>query len=85
MATEPPGAGRYVLIGCLLGALAALAVVGGGLLAAGVDTAGAAGIAGVAAFWGGLGFGGMMGGVAHAAKLEGAPEAPIHRGHGHEG
>jgi hypothetical protein len=71
MATEPPGVGRFVLVGCLIGAIVALAVVGGGLLAAGVDTAGAAGIAAVSAFWGGLGFGGMMGGVAHAAKREG--------------
>jgi hypothetical protein len=72
MATEAPGVGRFVLVGCLIGASSALALVGGGLLAAGVDTAGAAGIAGVAAFWGGLGFGGMMGGVAHATKVESA-------------
>jgi hypothetical protein len=62
-AGELPGILRAVAIGSAIGMVLALALVGGGLLLAGRGSGVALGVGGVAAFWGGLGFGSMLGGT----------------------
>lgn len=64
----PPGTGRAVLIGTVVGALVVGLFAGGVAMAFGVSFVGAAGVAGFTAFWGGPGFGGMMGFVLHDAR-----------------
>ena len=68
--TEPPGLGKSVLIGSLIGMVLALAVVTLGLLAWGATAPESLGVAIFAAFWGGIGFGSMVGGVVFVSNLQ---------------
>ena len=64
-------------IGSAVGTLVALGLVGGGLLLAGRGMSVALGVGLVAAFWGGLGFGSMLGGtlfLVHQLEREDAEE-----------
>lgn len=70
-----PGTGRSVLIGTIAGFF----LVGGfcgltGLLF-GMDPSAALALGAFTGFWGGPGFGGMMGFVLHQSKVEAAEEA----------
>lgn len=68
--SAPPGLLRAVAIGAAVGVVAAFVFVGGGMLLAGfADTASLA-VGGMAAFWGGLGFGSMFGGVMFLTRHE---------------
>ncbi|MBN2622202.1 MAG: hypothetical protein JXA83_02480 [Acidimicrobiales bacterium] len=66
----PPGMMRAVVLGSLIGIVAAFAFVGGGMYLAGMGTSGALAVGGMAAFWGGLGFGSMFGGVWNMTRNE---------------
>ncbi|NLV54791.1 MAG: hypothetical protein GXY13_04160 [Acidimicrobiales bacterium] len=55
--------GHGVLVGSIVGVLVSFIGSGVGMLIAGVEPGGAAGFGLFVAFWGGLGFGSMMGGV----------------------
>lgn len=70
-----PGTGRAIIIGTIVGFI----VVGGfcGLagLIAGMEPSAALALAAFTGFWGGPGFGGMMGFVLHESKVEAAEEA----------
>jgi hypothetical protein len=68
MTRELPGTLRAVARGSLTGVVAALALVGGALYLSGHGAAVALGIGGMAAFWGGLGFGSMIGGTLHVIR-----------------
>ncbi len=67
---DPPGLLRSVALGSVVGVVIALVLVGGALLLAGEGTSAALAIGGMAAIWGGLGFGSMFGGVRHMTKYE---------------
>lgn len=67
---EPPGLLRAVAIGSLLGIVLAMLAVTGALLAGGSSTSEAVGIGAMAAFWGGLGFGSMVGGVIFLSRFD---------------
>jgi hypothetical protein len=67
---DPPGTLRAVAVGAAVGVVIALVVVGGALLLAGQGMSAALAIGGMAAIWGGLGFGSMFGGVRHLTKHE---------------
>jgi hypothetical protein len=66
----PPGMMRAVVLGSLIGIVAAFALVGGGMYIAGMGGSGALAVGGMAAFWGGLGFGSMIGGVWNMIRNE---------------
>jgi hypothetical protein len=66
--SDSPGVLRAVAIGAALGVVLALVGVGGGLLLAGQSMSAALAIGGMAAIWGGLGFGSMFGGVRHLTR-----------------
>jgi hypothetical protein len=67
---SPPGVGRCIGIGSGIGV--ALAFIGVALpsLLAGMEWRSAVGFGVFVAFWGGLGFGSMMGGVAYVMGLD---------------
>jgi len=65
---EVPGTLRAVALGSAIGAVAALAGVGGALALSGHSASFALGVGGMAAFWGGLGFGSMLGGTVHLVR-----------------
>lgn len=67
---EEPGLLRAVAVGSGIGAVAAMIAVGGALVLSGQGSSAALGIGGMAAFWGGLGFGSMLGGVVHLQGLQ---------------
>ena len=67
---EEPGLLRAVAVGSGIGAVAAMIAVGGALVLSGHGSPAALGIGGMAAFWGGLGFGSMLGGVVHLQAHE---------------
>jgi hypothetical protein len=67
---EEPGLLRAVAVGSGIGAVAAMVAVGGALVLSGHGSSAALGIGGMAAFWGGLGFGSMLGGVLHLQSAE---------------
>lgn len=69
--SDPTGMGRSMVIGCSIGVVVSFVGVTVGILSAG-GTAwqSAVGLGVFVAFWGGLGFGSMMGGVAWLSKLE---------------
>lgn len=67
---DPPGLLRSVALGSVVGVVIALVLVGGALLVAGEGMSAALAIGGMAAIWGGLGFGSMFGGVRHMTKYE---------------
>jgi hypothetical protein len=62
------GIGTGFVKGAAIGAVVVFLVCGGIALVAGTGIAGAIGIGAFAAFWGGPGFGGMMGAVLHDAR-----------------
>lgn len=68
--SEPPGLLRAVTIGSAIGVVATFIAVAGALLLAGQQLSAALGIGGMSAFWGGLGFGSMLGGVTHLSRQE---------------
>jgi hypothetical protein len=67
---EPPGLLRAVAIGSLVGIVLAMLAVTGALLVGGSSTSEAVGIGAMAAFWGGLGFGSMVGGVIFLSRVD---------------
>jgi hypothetical protein len=72
---EPPAAsghtGRAVVAGAALGAIFLFLVFGGMVLAAGMSVSAAVGVGAFTAFWGGVGFGGMVGMVHSHTRNEG--------------
>lgn len=73
MAPELPGTVRSIATGAAIGCVAAMAGVGGALFLSGHSTSVALGIGGMAAFWGGLGFGSMLGGTMHLMRHSDEP------------
>ncbi len=73
MTPEIPGTLRAVAVGSLIGVLLAFVAVAGTLYLTGKGTATALGIGGMAAFWGGLGFGSMLGGTLHLVRSTEGP------------
>ena len=71
---EPPGMAKALTIGVAVGVAASFFGVGGAFLAAGQPWTTAIGMGVFVAMWGGLGFGGMLGGVIWASRVEGATE-----------
>ena len=65
-----PSARKIILTGCVLGAVLSFLGVTFGMHALGAVWASALGLGLFVAFWGGLGFGAMVGGVVYATRLE---------------
>lgn len=74
---EPPGLGRMVATTSVIAAIVFFLATAIGMRLNGQSWATAVGLGLFVAFWGGLGFGGMSGGVRHALRLE-AEEAAAH-------
>lgn len=72
-ATAPRGS--PLLTGVIVGVVVSFVVVTGGLLATGQGVGASLGLGAFVAFWGGLGFGGMVGGVVWATREEAADHA----------
>ncbi len=72
---EPVGMGRAVAMGGLVGVVLAFVVSTLGMLAAGVELGSALGLGLFIGFWGGLGFGVMVGGVVWVSAHEEHPPA----------
>ena len=70
---EIPGTLRAVVRGSLIGVVVALTGISGSLYLSGHGAGVALGIGGMAAFWGGLGFGSMLGGTLHLIRHSGEP------------
>jgi len=68
--TDPPGLGRHVLIGSIVGIFLSLPLITLGALAAGQKWQSALGLGLFTSLWGGMGFGSMVGGVIYATKIE---------------
>lgn len=68
--TEPRSMAAAIALGCLVGTVVSLAIVVVTMRLLDVDWAAAIGLGFFVAFWGGLGFGSMVGGVVHADRLE---------------
>jgi len=64
------GLGRSFLIGAIVGGLITFVVTAGITLMATGDVGPAVGVGAFAAFWGGPGFGGMLGAVSAASRAE---------------
>ncbi len=62
------GMGKAFIMGSVIGFVASFTLFGGVALAAGLGTGAALGIGAFTAFWGGPGFGGMMGAVLHFSR-----------------
>jgi hypothetical protein len=71
---EPPGMAKALTRGVALGVCISFVGVGGAFLAAGQSWATSIGMGAFVAVWGGLGFGGMMGGVVWASRVEASAE-----------
>ncbi len=71
---EPPGMAKALTIGVAVGVAVSFFGVGGAFLAAGQPWTTAIGMGVFVAMWGGLGFGGMLGGVIWASGVEGSAE-----------
>ncbi|MCB0988496.1 MAG: hypothetical protein H6519_01445 [Microthrixaceae bacterium] len=67
---ETPGMGRAVAMGGLVGAVLAFIATTVGMIGAGAETGAAVGLGLFIAFWGGLGFGTMVGGVTWVSQHE---------------
>lgn len=67
---EPVGLLRSVVTGAIIGVVIAFIGTTIGMLAADVETGSAIGLGLFVAFWGGLGFGSMVGGVVWVSKNE---------------
>lgn len=61
---------RTIAVGCLIGTVVSLVGVVTTMRLLDVEWASAIGLGLFVAFWGGLGFGSMIGGVVHADRLE---------------
>lgn len=70
-----------VVVGSVVGVILSFAGATAGMVAAGVETGAALGFGAFVAFWGGLGFGSMMGGV--LGFIRAAETAAGGDGHGH--
>jgi len=71
---DPPGLGRALMIGVSIGVAGSFFGVAGAFLAGGQGWGASIGMGAFVAFWGGLGFGGMLGGVVWATHAEEASE-----------
>lgn len=79
--SDPPGLGRSLIVGSMIGVGVSFVAVTVGMLAAGVEWSSSVGLGLFVAFWGGLGFGTMVGGVVYAFGIEGeAHAAAVARG-----
>jgi predicted phage tail protein len=76
---DPPGIGKALTVGVGVGVAAAFIVVAGGFLAGGQGWGPALGMGAFVALWGGLGFGGMIGGVVYLTRADAAGEQARHR------
>ena len=65
------GLGRAFVMGTVIGCVVVFLVLGGISLAVGLGVGPAIAIGAFTAFWGGPGFGGMMGAVLHHSRTEG--------------
>ncbi|MHB1137971.1 MAG: hypothetical protein ACYC2O_03375 [Microthrixaceae bacterium] len=70
-----PAAVRAFIIGAIIGAVIVGVFCGGVSAYFGADATGAIAVGAFCAFWGGPGFGGMMGFVIHQARTESAAAA----------
>jgi hypothetical protein len=70
-ASEDAGLVRAFVRGSIIGFVAVFVLLGGMTMAAGMGLAAALGVGAFTAFWGGPGFGGMMGAVPHYSRTEG--------------
>ena len=68
--SDPPGLGRALIAGSIVGVLLSFLGVTIGILALGIEWESALGLGVFVAFWGGLGFGTMVGGVVYAFGVE---------------
>ncbi len=73
---EIPGTLRSIVIGCTIGAGGVFAGVAGVLYLNQHDLALAVGLGAMSAFWGGLGFGAMLGGTIHLVRHEADHSSP---------
>ncbi|MEO6627420.1 MAG: hypothetical protein ABIP03_02505 [Aquihabitans sp.] len=67
---DPPGMGKSILIGSTIGVVLAFIFVTGGMLATGTAWQSAVGLGVFVAFWGGVGFGSMLGGVTYVSRIQ---------------
>lgn len=67
---DPPGLGRSMVIGSIIGVVLSFIGVTVGILTMGIEWQSALGLGLFVAFWGGLGFGSMVGGVIYAFGIE---------------
>ncbi len=67
---EPVGLLRSIVVGAIIGVVIAMVGVTVGMLAADIEWQSAVGLGVFVAFWGGLGFGTMVGGVVWVSKHE---------------
>ena len=72
---DPPGIGRTVMISSSIGVVLSLVLITLGMMAAGQVWQSALALGAFIAFWGGLGFGSMIGGVVYLTRLDEAAKA----------
>lgn len=80
--SDPPGLGRSMIVGSTIGVILSFVGVTIGMLAVDVEMSSALGLGLFVAFWGGLGFGTMVGGVVYAFGLEKNEHEMSHEGAG---
>jgi hypothetical protein len=68
--SAPPSMATAITVGCLVGTVVSLVGVVVTMRLLDVEWGSAIGLGFFVAFWGGLGFGSMVGGVVHADRLE---------------
>ena len=68
--TGLPGIGRTITVAALVGVLLATVAVVGAMVVFGYGWGAALGVGLMTGFWGGLGFGSMVGGVIHMSRHE---------------
>jgi hypothetical protein len=73
---EIPGILRAAAIGSAIGLVAVFVAIGGALYLSQHDVSLALGLGGMSAFWGGLGFGSMLGGTIHLVRHMEEPSGP---------
>lgn len=69
-ARDAPSMGTAIFVGCAVGAITSMIAVVATMRLLDVEWASAIGLGLFVAFWGGLGFGSMVGGVVQADRLE---------------
>lgn len=67
---EEPGVGRAFLVGCAVGTAVSFAGMTAAGVVGGLGLGASVGLAAFVAFWGGLGFGGMLGGVVGIIRVQ---------------